>query len=337
MTRPGRSAGEAEAGGYAAARDGATWLDRSDRTRAVFHGSRAIEVLNGLLTNDLSALAPGSGAFAAALTPKGKVIADVRVFVRASDVLVDAPAAAAAGWWQMVRKYVNPRLARSEDVSATIGDVSLFGAGAAGMLGAAAAIDAGALAPYAHRPAVIGGVPVTVARVPDAGIPGFAIFLPRGSQPAVVGALEAAGAVPLSPAAFEVLRVEAGRPAWGVDMDDGTLAQEARFEELDGISYTKGCYTGQETVARVHFRGHVNRALAGVRFASTVDVPRGTPLVRADGTVAGEVRSAVVSPRLGAIGLAMVRRDVGPGSELALVVAGGDRVRATVTALPFAG
>jgi folate-binding protein YgfZ len=120
-------------------------------------------------------------------------------------------------------------------------------------------------------------------------------------------------AIPVGRDATEIARVEAGRPMWGLDMDESTLAQEANFDALGGISYTKGCYTGQETVARVHFRGHVNRNLRGVQ--SAVSIPSGAELFDGDKPV-GTVRSSVVSPRLGPIGLAMIRSEVETGAEI---------------------
>ena len=134
--------------------------------------------------------------------------------------------------------------------------------------------------------------------------------------------------VPVVPeAAAEVVRVESGRPRYGVDLDEGTIPQEAGLNER-AVSFTKGCYVGQETVARLHYRGKPNRRLRGLRFSDAV--PTGTPLVLAEREV-GRVGSSVVSPRLGPIGLALVRREAAVGDEL---VAGG--TRAVVADLPFA-
>jgi folate-binding protein YgfZ len=127
--------------------------------------------------------------------------------------------------------------------------------------------------------------------------------------------------------------VEAGRPAWGRDIDDTTLTQEANLDELQAISYEKGCYTGQETVARVHFRGHVNRYLRGLVLERD-DVPPGAALWLSDKQV-GDVRSVVISPRLGPIALGMVRREVPAGERLEIRM-DGRNANATVVKLPFA-
>ena len=117
-------------------------------------------------------------------------------------------------------------------------------------------------------------------------------------------------------------------------MDDTTLAQEANMEALHAISFTKGCYTGQETVARVHFRGHVNRHLLGLRYDEAMVPPRGAEVRDASGKAVGDVRSAVVSPRLGGIALAMLRREVEAESDVD-VWWGASTIRARVVSLPF--
>jgi folate-binding protein YgfZ len=138
----------------------------------------------------------------------------------------------------------------------------------------------------------------------------------------------------VGPAAIEAARIEAGRPLWGIDMDDSTLPQEANLEALNAISYTKGCYTGQETVARLHFRGHVNKRIVGLRIDGSAVPVRGAALVGPEEKEVGEVRSAVMSPRFGPIALAMIRREINIGDSVALAIDGAD-TRATVSALPF--
>ena len=133
---------------------------------------------------------------------------------------------------------------------------------------------------------------------------------------------------------MDIARVEGGRPEWGLDMDDATIPQEANLDELHAISYTKGCYTGQEVVARVHFRGHVNRHLRGLLFADGGTPRSGATLHLPDGKAVGDVRSVVLSPRLGTIALGMVRREVEPGTALTARWDGGE-ARADVVRLPF--
>jgi folate-binding protein YgfZ len=325
---------------YAALRSGAALIDRSSRVRMLVGGSQAAETLTGLVTNDVGALHPGAGQYAAALTAKGKVIADVRIFARADDLLVDTSETAGPGFSAMIKKFVNPRLARYADVSAVLRTIGVFGPRAHAAL-AAVLHDEGAsapavaalrgLAPYHHLAFDVAGAIVLVARVPDLGGEGFDCFVPVEIAELLWSRLAALRAVPIGREASEIARVEAGRPAWGIDMDENTLAQEANFDELDGISYTKGCYTGQETVARVHFRGHVNRHLRGVQ--SAVIIPTGAELFDAEKSV-GTMKSSVMSPRLGPIGLAMIRREVETGAEIIARWDGGEG-SARVREIPF--
>ena len=316
---------------------GAIVVDRSGRSRGTFSGSKAREVLTGLLTNDVLSVSPGEGCYAAALTPKGKIIADVRLFVRADDVLVDVAPRAAAGWWTMIRKYVNPRLSRYADISAATADIGVYGVRAHAVLASAIGVSwesLGNMGDFTHRTVDALGQAMVVARVPDLGLEGFAVFLPVEGRAALWESLRSHGARPAGQDAFTIARIESGRAEWGIEIDDTTLAQEGNFEELQAISYTKGCYTGQETVARVHFRGHVNRQLRGLRYAEERLIPLRAELHDGTGKLVGDVRSAAVSPRLGGIALAMVRREVELEAEVDVVLANG-RVKARVVALPF--
>ena len=333
---------------YEALQSRAAVFDRSHRGRIRVTGERAAEMVAGLVTNDVASLAPGQGCYAAALTAKGKIIADVRVFLDESSVLVDTPARAAEGWAAMVKKYVNPRIAPHVDESTRLRDIGVFGANARHIVASITGVQASALTalpPYAHVTVEIDGARVLVASVPELGLEGFELILPAEAYDAQWRRAVEAGATPAGLEAWEIARVEAGRPEWGIDMDDSTIPQEANFDELHAISYTKGCYVGQETVARVHFRGHVNRHLRGVRAPGVEPPPRGATLHDAEGAQVGDVRSAVRSPMLGGIALAMIRREVEPGTALtarwSADPAEGDDVapverRVDVAALPFA-
>ncbi len=320
---------------YAQLRTDAGLVDRSDRLRMTFIGAQAAATLTGLCTNDVLALQPGHGQYAAALTAKGKIVADLRVFHRAADgFLVDVPAAAAAGFTAMVRKYVNPRLARYADVSASMLCVGVAGPHARHVVAHALACSPSTidlLPSFAHGEVPFLGESVMVARADDYGVDGFDCFVSASVAPALREAIMASGAAPAAPAALDVLRIEAGRPAWGVDMTDDTLLHEAGLDAFDAVSYTKGCYTGQEVVARVHFRGHVNRVLRGLRLTA---LPAGDARVVAGEADVGDVRSRALSPRLGAIALAMIRRALEPGDAVVVRSENGD-TPATVVALPF--
>jgi len=326
------------AGEYAALRAAAMLADRSARGRMRVSGARAAELITGLVTNDVAALTPGHGLYAASLNPKGRVIADLRIFALDDHLLIDAPPRAYAGWQAAVRKYVNPRLAPYRDESASLRDIGIFGLAARRVASALTGIAPEALeelAPYAHVAAELdGGALAHIARVPDLELEGYEIFVPVEAHAALWQRALAAGALPAGLLAWEIARIEAGRPEWGIDIDESTIPQEANLDQLHAISYTKGCYVGQEVVARVHFRGHVNRHLRGLLCGRGEPPPEKAALLDADGKQVGEVRSSALSPRLGAIALAMVRREAEPGTVLRAQWTGGE-VAAEVRALPF--
>src|SRR6476620_8483161 len=145
---------------YAALHRSAMLVDRTHRTRMTFEGDHRVDTLTGLVTNDIGALTAGSGLYAAALTPRGKIIADVRVFARESDLLVDVPVRAAAGWLAMIRKFVNPRTTRDADASDALADIGVFGSRARAIVATVSGLSAdvlGSLAPYSHITGVIEG------------------------------------------------------------------------------------------------------------------------------------------------------------------------------------
>jgi tRNA-modifying protein YgfZ len=312
---------------YSALHNGALFFDRSDRTRIRFSGPKAAELLTGMVTNDVLALVVGEGQYAAALTPKGKIVADLRIFALEDEILVDTSAAAAPGWKDMVRKYINPRLAPYHDVTSELSDFGVFGKSARAILSRVLMIDdrdLAALPPYGSVARPFGDAKAIIARVPEMDVDGFEIFIPDDTAAPLKAALVSAGVANGSEETWEIARIESGRPQWGADMDDSTLPQEANLDELGAISYTKGCYIGQETVARVHFRGHVNRTLRRLRFVTRPAPLKGAELVDETGKVIGDIRSVALSPRYGGVALGMVRREVQPGTTLQARWSGGE-------------
>jgi len=322
---------------YAAVQTHAIVIDRSHRGRLRMFGEKSAEALTGLVTNDVIGIAPGHGQYAAALTSKGRILADLRVFAGAGSYLIDTSARAWPGFLGMIKKYVNPRTSGYRDDSFAIRDIGVFGLRAVEIVAAFTGLGVealGALTPYAHVEAMIDGASVMVAKAPDIGVAGFELFVPYEQFDRMWERAVDAGATPAGLGAWEIARVEAGRAEWGIDIDDSTIPQEANLDDLNAISYTKGCYIGQEVVARVHFRGHVNRHLRGLRAASPEGPPHGAQLIDDAGNHVGDVRSSVASPRLGGIALGMVRREVTPGTSLTAKWENGER-RVDVTVLPF--
>ncbi len=295
-------------------------VDRSTRLRMVFTGDKAKEALGGLLTNDVVAMRAGSGLRAAALTPKGRVIALTRVFDRRSDVLVDADPAAADGFAAMIRKFVNPRLAKYAVVTEQTGCIGLYGDDAATTIARVLGADAAGiedLAPLGGRSFGDGDTAAYVVRSTDLSLPGFDLIASRARIDELSNALRNAGAEDASPEAVRTMRIEAGLPEYGTEMDIETIPQEAVLDDFGAIAFDKGCYTGQEVVARIHFRGHVNRQLRWLTSPTMLVV--GAKVLDAEGKEVGDVRSSALSPVRGPLAIAMVRREVEPGSTVGVV------------------
>ncbi len=305
--------------GYQALCRGAVVFDRSDRLRMRVTGAKAAELVNGMVTSDVSSLAPGFGQYSAALTAKGKIIADPRVFAVDDGVLIDVGAAASRGWREMVAKYVNPRVAPYADVTAETRDFAVAGSASSVVVASVLGVDTAVLKsldPFSHIPASFDGSMVMVVKSPDISAECYDLIFPAAIAERLCASIVAAGAVEAGPGLWTILRIEAGRPEWGVDMDDNTLPQEALLDSLGAISFTKGCYIGQEVVARIHFRGHVNKLLRKLRFVTSPLPQRGAAVVDDAGTIVGDVRSTAISPKCGGIALGMIRREVEPGSTL---------------------
>src|SRR6266550_4309188 len=214
---------------YSALHNGALFFDRSDRTRMRISGPKAAELLTGMVTNDVLALLPGEGQYAAALTPKGKIVADLRIFALEESLLIDTSAAAAPGWKDMVRKYINPRIAPYHDVTSELSDLGLFGRSSRSVVSRVLDVDDNdllPLAPYGHISRPFADVTVIIARVPEIDLDGFEIFIPASAVGTLKGKFHSAGVAQGGSDTWDIARIESGRPQWGVDMDDSTLPQE---------------------------------------------------------------------------------------------------------------
>lgn len=318
---------------YEAVRSRWGWLRRADRTLFRVTGERAVEMLDGLATNDLRALPVGRALWTLFLNPKGRIHADALVLRRETEFWLDVPAVAADSLGGIFRKFLPPRFARAEHVTGSA-LVGVYGPAAADAVAAATGAPAPA-EPLAFTESGSGETARVVVRDDSLGLPGYGVIAPAGSLAPVVSELAAragaAGGAELDASLFDVLRVEAGRPRQGTDVTEENLVQETGWE-ADAVSFTKGCYIGQEVVIRIHHRGHPNRHLRGLRFHGELPDP-GAPLY-SDEKAVGSVTSAVRSPRLGPIGLGYVRREVEPGSQIHLGGPGIDPA-AQVVALPF--
>jgi folate-binding protein YgfZ len=314
---------------YAALREGAALVDLGFRTVVTARGADRVVFLQGMLTNDVAGLAPGGGCPALLLTIQGRVTADVRVAAVEDALLLDVDVRARGALVEALEKLIiadDVELAEPAEPLALIG---LDGPLAERLL---AGTPAAALQPYAHVVAEVAGVRLRAQRASEVRGPGFVLHVPAARAAVLWDALVAAGARPCGMEALEGRRVERGVPRIGVDMDGATLALEVPVE--DAISATKGCYLGQEVVARGTARGHVNRRLVGLRIEGPAP-PAGAPLVR-DGREVGRITS--VARAFGAGGVAalgFVRREHWePGTEL-LVRHGHAATLAHVQSLPL--
>jgi len=304
---------------------------RADAAVVELAGAGAVAAVQGLLTNDVEK--PGDAAFVygALLTPKGMIVVDGWATRLGGTVRLTVPAAGREAALAICAKYVPPRLAHTTDRTADSVVLRLAGPRAIAIADAAGI----PLPPGASRAvrAAAAGLACEVAR-PAPGAP-FALQITTAAADAatVEGRLVRAGALAAAPAALELERILAGWPALTSEVDDKTIPQEVRFDEIGGVSYTKGCYTGQETVSRLHFRGHANRQLRALEFDAEPPPPADAlPVTRLEREV-GRVTSIAWLPDGPGrwVGLAVLRREVEPG---AIVRAGG--VDARVGELPFA-
>jgi tRNA-modifying protein YgfZ len=295
-------------------------VDRSERGKLAFTGSGAKTFLQGQVTNDVDALTPGTGCYAALLSPKGKMLGDLRILDTGEELLLDVERSALQAIFNVLHRARVGFDAELHKRTLQAGLLSLVGPDARRVAGPEA--EALAHEEHANAAAEIDGIPARVV-VTDIGVD---LICDAEQTAALTAALTARGAQPVPEEATEILRVEHGRPRYGVDLDDTTIPQEAGLNER-AVSFTKGCYVGQETVARLFYKGKPNRHLRGLRLSAPV--PAGTELVL-DGKVVGHLGSVVVSPAHGPIALALVRREAVPGAQLAA----GDAT-AIVAELPF--
>ena len=300
--------------------NGCGLLDRSERGKLALAGSDAAAFLSGLVSNEIEALTDGEGCYAAVLTPKGKMLGDLRVLATGDDLLLDTERAALQEVFNVLWRGRIGHDVEVQKHTLERGLLALEGPRAR----AVAEADDLSEAEYSHMPAELDGIPVRLI-VAEAGVD---LLCEAGRIDDLRAALQARGAVSVSDEAAEARRVERGRPRYGIDLDDTVIPQEAGLNER-AVSFTKGCYVGQETVARLHYKGKPNRHLRGLRLSRPAEA--GGALRLGDREV-GRLGTVAVSPRLGPIALALVRREAEPG---ATVTAGEGGVSAEVVELPF--
>jgi len=321
---------------------GAGMLDFSFRSRLCLVGADRSRFLHGQVTNDVKKLRPGEGCYAAITTAKGRMESDLNILCLADELLMDFEPGLAQKISQRLEKYIVADDVQIVDVSPHYGLLSAQGPNAEMAIRALALfaeIPAQPLASIKISDPTVGEIClVNNARL---GTAGFDLFVPNQSLGAVADKLATAvkeqGGRPCGWQAFETARIEAGMPRFGADMDETNIPLECGLEAR-AITYTKGCYIGQEVINRIHSVGHVNRELRGLRLADDLSAlpQRGDKLFHG-GKEAGQVTSSVKSPLLKAnIALGYVRREANQlGTELTLHTTEGE-TPVKVVALPFA-
>jgi len=312
---------------YRTLREACGLIDRSERGKLALTGSEAVDFLNGQVTNELADLRPGEGRYAAFLTHKGKMLGDVRILALGehageapSGLLLDTERVALQELFEMIRRFKIGYDVELHKRTLERGLLSLIGPESERIAGA----ERLGGPEQANEYLEIGPIAALAVRT-DVGVD---LICDAGATEKLTGELLGRGAATVSLDAAECLRVERGRPRYGIDLDSSTIPQEAGLNER-AVSFTKGCYVGQETVARLHYKGKPNRHLRGLRLSVPAD--SGEELRLAERSV-GRLGSSVVSPKLGPIALALVRREAAPGARVNV----GERgVSALITELPF--
>ena len=307
---------------YNAAHNSAVLIERSSQGTVALTGADRASFLHALLTNDIAGLPKGRGVYAAYLTPQGRMISDMRVIETGSRLLLNVDRHVAAPLAERFETLIFSEDVQAKDAS-DIAVLGVHGPASARMIQHATSVSVADLTSQYDNLTVES---LTIVRDDALGVPGYDVYVPGSDRDAIRAKLIDAGAVPVSDEVAEALRIEAGRPLFGVDMTTDTIPLEAGIEDR-AISFTKGCYVGQEVIVRIMHRGHgrVARRLVSIVIAGG-DVPaRGDKILLGDRTV-GEITSATASPRAGSpLALGYVQREHAvAGTE---VTVGGSQAR----------
>lgn len=333
---------------YAAVRGGGAGLiDLSPSGRFLVSGSEAIQFLNGLITNDMKTLEVGHWMPAAFPNVQGRLIASVRV-MRLNDqgtdkkvcptFLIDTEAATHERVLKTIERFTLAGDFRVNDLTDETAMLSVQGKKAATIVGSVLGEAAGVSAPNAVRQIswqqTGATAEVTIIYASHTSEDGFDLVVDKDHAGSLWAALQRAGAQPVGYDALEILRIEAGVPRYGIDMDDTNVVTETNLD--DAVSYTKGCYIGQEIIARIKYRGHVAKKLSGVMFDGAVAVDPGDLINSVEGKEIGRITSVTDSPKLNrTIALAYLKYDyIAPGTPVK-VVAADQGFSGKVIELPF--
>ena len=313
---------------------GSGLMDLSSRGRIEVGGAEAVQFLNGLVTNDVKALETGAWMRAAFPNVQGRLIAEARVLRLGADrFLFDTEAATHESVLKTLGRFTLAGDFRVTDLTAETALISVQGARAADVISAALSSAAARAGRSRVHVAEWNGQALQVIRATWTAEDGFDLFVGGAEAVSLWDALAASGARPVGFDALDVLRIEAGVPAYGVDMDETNVVLEAAPD--DAVSFTKGCYIGQEIIARIRWRGHVAKKLTGLSLDGRGGVGRGDKIMAADGKEIGRLTSVTFSPRLSRlVALGYVKYDYLAPETAVRVRAGEAELEARVAQLP---
>jgi folate-binding protein YgfZ len=315
---------------YSAVREGrAGLIDLSPRGRILVSGSEAVMFLNGLITNDIKTLAANSWMRAAFPNVQGRLLAVVRILNRADGFLIDTEATTHDKVVHLLERFTLAGDFRVTDLTDRTACYSVQGSQSAAILrdvfGETSAAD-----PRRVITANLKDAEVTIIRDTHTAEDGFDLFVERNDADHLRSTLASAGAEPVSDATAEVLRVEAGIARYDIDMDETTIVTETNLDDV--VSFTKGCYLGQEIIVRIKHRGHVAKKITGLTFPDRIEIENGAKILSVDDKEIGRVTSSTFSPTLNqTIALGYVKydyREAGTGVQVL-------NVKGVVAELPF--
>jgi folate-binding protein YgfZ len=319
---------------YRAAREQAAWIDVSDRAKVELRGADRVSFLQNFCTNDVVKLPAGGGCEAFLTTAQAKLLARLLIYKSADAIRLDADAGLGLKIIEHLERYVITEQVELFNHTDQLVQFHLTGPRAPTILAQILSEGPPQLNDLQHSERTIDNFSLQVRRNDALGQPGYDLLCPQEHRPQLEQLLTANGAKAAGHEVYNILRVEAGTPQYGLDIDETNLPQEVG-RDARALSFAKGCYLGQEPIVRIRDLGHVNRRLMGLQLQGDESAPIGAKLFRG-GQEVGKVTSSVWSPRLGAIALAYVRRGhQEPGTAVEVDI-GTARRPAVVRPLPGA-
>ncbi len=320
---------------YSAVRDGAGVTDLSARGRLLVSGSEAVLFLNGLITNDMKTLAVNSWMPAVFPNVQGRLLAAVRILHREDGFLLDTENSTLETVSKLLERFTLAGDFRVGDITSETAMLSVQGKDSSTVILRAFGEAAAKVERQEMLSAQLGDDSnVSIIRATHTAEDGFDLFINTNATQSLHDSLTKAGAQPVSAEVLEVLRIEAGIPRYGIDMDETNVVTETNLD--DAVSFTKGCYIGQEIIARIKYRGHVAKKLTGLIFDNEAVGETGAKIFSADENEIGRITSVTFSPRLNrTVALGYVKYDyLEPGTNVR-VASGDGEIKGTVAELPF--